>query len=87
MTYHGSVLKKSGALLLAGAVVATTWGGTVPSASAATATPTSKTTVAAVSKGKAPATPAAFVKAMGRSSNTCRCSFHHGQALRHNRTT
>lgn len=42
MTYHGSVLKKSGALLLAGAVVATTWGGTVPSASAATATPTSK---------------------------------------------
>lgn len=45
-------IEKSGALLLAGAVVATTWGGTVPSASAATATPTSKTTVAAVSKGK-----------------------------------
>ncbi|MGX1832201.1 amidase family protein [Paenibacillus taichungensis] len=64
MTYHGSVLKKSGALLLAGAVVATTWGGAIPAASAATATPSSKTTVAAVTAGKAPVTGIAFVQAM-----------------------
>ncbi|MGP3787717.1 hypothetical protein [Paenibacillus sp. 1A_MP2] len=64
MTYHGSVLKKSGALLLAGAVIATTWGGTVPLASAAAATSSSKTTVAAVTAGKAPVTATAFVQAM-----------------------
>lgn len=64
MTYHGSLLKKSGALLLAGAVIATTWGGTVPLASASAATPSSNTTVAAVTAGKAPVTATAFAQAM-----------------------
>jgi len=64
MTYHGSVLKKSGALLLAAAVVTTTWGGNVPPASAATATTSVKTTVAAVTAGKAPVTATSFVQAM-----------------------
>ncbi|MDQ0172908.1 amidase family protein [Paenibacillus tundrae] len=65
MTYHGSVFRKGGALLVATAVVTTTWGGTaVPSAFAATAAPTSKTSTATTSTAKAPATAATFVGAM-----------------------
>ncbi|MDM5279955.1 amidase family protein [Paenibacillus silvae] len=65
MTYHGSVLKKGGALLLAGTMVAASWGGTaVPSAFAAAATPSSQTSSAAALAGKAPASAATFVQAM-----------------------
>ncbi|MEO2205605.1 amidase family protein [Paenibacillus pabuli] len=65
MTYHGSILKKSGALLLTGAVIVTTWGGaSVPLASAGAATTSSKTTITAAAAGKAPATSATFIEAM-----------------------
>ncbi|MEN1989699.1 amidase family protein [Paenibacillus hubeiensis] len=65
MSYQQSaMMKKTGALLLAGAVLATGFGSPAPSAAAAASTTVPAGKTAAATAGKAPATAAAFVKAM-----------------------